>query len=53
MGVGAGILERWYSCVEMRHELRLADRLDARLGEVNKTQGWPEEFWPKHLSAGL
>lgn len=46
-GVRDSILERYYSCAEMRHEMRLADRL----GEENKVQGWPEEFWPKHLSA--
>lgn len=42
VGVRDHVLERWYSCVEMRHELNPADRLGVRLGEENKTQGWPE-----------
>ena len=40
-GVRDGILERCYSCVEMRHEMIRADRSNARLGEENEVQEWP------------
>lgn len=53
VGVRDGILERCYYCAEMRHKMRRADRSNAGLREENKVQGWPEEFWPKHLHTGL